>query len=279
MHTNTLQLSKIYIYPIKSLGRIALQTAKVTERGLEYDRRWMIVDAKSGVALTQRTVSEMALLQVALTEQGLLVTHAHQTMDELLIPFQSANPIEMLEVNVWGSICLAQAVDKEIDKWFSEAIGRACRLVYMADDCRRLVDTEKAKNGEIVSFADGYPLLLIGQAALDDLNARMDKRLPMNRFRPNLVFSGGVPYEDDYWGSFRIGTAILENVKPCSRCILTTLNQTTLKYGKEPLKTLATYRKVNNKILFGQNLLVSNAASAAENWVSVGAEIEVLSRK
>ncbi len=274
------QLSEIFCYPIKSLGGISLRKAKIEERGLQYDRRWMLVDAASGLALTQRTVPKMALLQVALKETALQITQAHQKLAPLLIPFQKTEGFETIQVQVWGSICTAQTIDKQIDEWFSEALEQPCRLVYMPDNCQRLVDVDWAKKGEIVSFADGYPLLLIGQSALDDLNKRMEKAILVNRFRPNLVFTGGSPYEGDTWHRFRIGQTIFENVKPCSRCIVTTLDQATLARGKEPLKTLATYRKVGGKVMFGHNLLIENATQLMdENSVAVGQEIEVLSWK
>lgn len=149
------------------------------------------------------------------------------------------------------------------------------RLVRMQEQARRLVDTEYAQNGEVVSFADGYPFLLIGQASLDDLNSRIDQPVHMNQFRPNFVFRGGVPFEEDGWSSFTIGGAPFQAVKPCARCVVTTINQATAEKSAEPLRTLATYRQLRNKIMFGQNLLSSSPAGT----VQVGDKLEVISVK
>lgn len=268
---SALTLSEIHIYPIKSLGGISLSMAQTEQRGLQYDRRWMLVD-QAGHFLTQRTHPNMALLQVSLKENGLEITHRTQLLSPLHIPFASTGT-KHLQVVVWDDTCKALAVSKEVDQWFSEALQLSCRLVYMPGDSDRPVDTRYATHQEQVSFADAFPFLLIGQASLDDLNGRMKQPLPMNRFRPNLVFSGGEPFEEDSWKKFRVGEMVFYGVKPCARCILTTVDQVTAQKGKEPLATLATYRQKNNKIYFGQNLLQESAGI-----LKVGDQIEVLER-
>ncbi len=248
-----LTISELYIYPIKSLGGVALDKATLTERGFEHDRRWMLVNADNQF-ISQREVNAMALLKVQLTGQGLLITNIGVPGEEMHIPFlPTITETEM--VTVWSSRCRAQRVSDEADAWFSKQLGFPCKLVYMPDTTRRYVDGRYAHNKEITGFSDGYPLLLIGQASLDDLNNRLETPLPMNRFRPNIVFTGGAAFQEDYMKHFMINGITFFGVKPCARCVITTINQQTAEKAKEPLKTLSTYRMKNKKIYFGQNLL------------------------
>jgi uncharacterized protein YcbX len=248
-----LTVSGLYIYPIKSLGGIALNAATLTDRGFEYDRRWMLVDENNRF-ISQREVSAMALLKVNLHEEGLLVQNISKPNTSFLVPFQPAN-IETTMVSVWDDRCRGQWVSTEADNWFSEQLGMACKLVYMPDSTQRRVDGRYAFNKEITSFSDGYPLLLIGQSSLDDLNNRLQLPLPMDRFRPNIVFTGGDPFLEDSMKQFEINGVRFFGVKLCARCVITTIDQQTAEKAKEPLKTLSTYRSKNNKIYFGQNLL------------------------
>ncbi|MGV3642091.1 MAG: MOSC domain-containing protein [Adhaeribacter sp.] len=248
------RLSQINIYPIKSLGGIALEKAVVEERGLQHDRRWMLVD-EQGLFMSQRTFAAMALLQVELVTGGLQVRHKqHAGLPPFHIPFEPecGNP---LTVQVWDDSCQALEVSAEANTWFSEALNRNCRLVYMPEESRRQVDLEYARPGEITSFSDAFPLLMIGEASLANLNSKLSQPLPMNRFRPNLVFSGGPPFAEDTWRDFSIGAASFKAVKPCARCVMTTIDQQTAQKSPEPLRTLGTYRQQGHKILFGQNVL------------------------
>jgi uncharacterized protein YcbX len=246
-------LSEIYIYPIKSLGGIRLQEAQVQEKGLAYDRRWMLVDEK-GNFLTQRQHANMALLEVSLLQEGLQVRHKQNLLESLFIPFSDGYGQEV-QVQVWEDVCTGLEVNGRASAWFSEALQMPARLVYMPDQERRLVDREYAHAGETVSFADGYPLLLIGQASLDELNSRLAEPVPMNRFRPNLVFAGGAPFAEDGFDTFAIGDVTFRAAKPCARCVVTTIDQDTGIKSAEPLKTLSTFRLHRNKVMFGQNLL------------------------
>lgn len=250
-----LTISELYIYPIKSLGGISLKEATLTDRGFEHDRRWMLVDANNRF-LSQREVAAMALLQVHLHEQGLFVQHKNKPGVNLLIPFEPTTG-ETIMVTVWSDRCRAQPVSAEADAWFSAQLEIPCRLVFMPASTQRRVDGRYAANKEITSFSDAFPLLLIGQASLNDLNSRLEQPLPMNRFRPNMVFSGGTPYQEDEMKQFAVGDITFFGVKPCARCAITTTDQQTAKRAREPLKTLSTYRQRNNKIYFGQNLLFS----------------------
>jgi uncharacterized protein len=263
-----LKISEIYIYPIKSLGGISLQQAEVTDRGFKYDRRWMLVDDNNRF-LSQREIATMALLKVSLDDIGLTVTN---TVDNgrLFISFKQLKN-EFIAVAIWDDACTGQLVSDEADKWFTQALGLNCRLVYMPDDSHRPTDPRYADNN-ITSLSDGYPFMMIGQASLDELNSHLDEVLPMNRFRPNVVFTGGTPYQEDTMNEFIINKIHFNGVKLCARCNITTINQDSATKGKEPLKTLAGYRSKNKKIYFGQNVV-----HAGVGVVNIGDELSVLS--
>ncbi|MDZ7756828.1 MOSC domain-containing protein [Rhodohalobacter sp.] len=247
-------LQNIYTYPIKSLGGIRLDEAVVEERGLQYDRRWMLVDEK-GRFMSQRKHPEMALLQVEIRNDGLFVFHKQKPDIEILIPFEPGTD-KLIPVEIWDDRVEAQLVDPEVSRWFTDQLGMDCNLVFMPSAIQRKVDPAYAVNEETVSFADGMPYLLIGQASLDDLNTRLESPVPMNRFRPNLVIAGAQPYEEDDWREVVVGESVFRLVKPCARCVITTTDQEKGVSGKEPLKTLASYRTVDNKVLFGQNMVL-----------------------
>jgi uncharacterized protein len=251
-----MRLQDIYIYPVKSLGGIRLDSWELEERGFKYDRRWLLID-KSGMFITQRKYPRLALLQVALSATGIHVYAKKNTRNYIEVPFSPAAE-QLVPVTIWDDQTFGQLVDPFVSKWFSEKLEMDCDLVVMPESIQRKIDPKYAVNGESVSFADAMPYLIIGQASLDELNSRLADPVPMNRFRPNLVFSGGIPFEEDQWSSLKIGGAEFKITKPCARCVLTTIDQDTGKKGKEPLQTLAKYRNQNNKIMFGQNLLLLN---------------------
>ncbi len=267
-----MQLTHLYIYPIKSLGGIPLQEAGLTPRGMAFDRRWMLVD-RDGHFFTQRKYPKMALLKTALTEDRLLVTSTEQKDASIEIPLRQAAFPGYLQVQVWDDRCLAARVSDEVDEWFSDMLDLSCHLVYMPDTTMRPTNPKYSDPGDMVSFADGYPYLVIGQASFDDLNARLAEPVPMNRFRPNIVFSGGAPFEEDHWKRFRIGDTVFSGAKPCARCVMTTIDQQTAEQGKEPLATLSMYRRRSNDVFFGLNALLRNAAPNAV--LRIGDEITV----
>lgn len=264
-----LTVSELFIYPVKSLGGIPVSSAKVTDRGFEYDRRWMLVDLNNRF-LTQRELATMALLQVELTATGLKVYHKKNISSQINIPFLPQTT-EETTVEIFEESCNAIFVSKIADEWFSKMLAINCRLVYMPGSSKRFVDERYAIIREITSFSDGYPFLIIGQASLDDLNYRLAEALPINRFRPNIVFTGGKPYEEDTMENFNINNVSFYGVKLCARCVITTVNQDNASKSNEPLRTFATYRQRNNKIYFGQNLLHDG-----EGTIRVGDTIEVM---
>jgi uncharacterized protein YcbX len=266
-----LQISELYIYPIKSLSGIALQKAQITEKGFAYDRRWLLVDMDNRF-LTQREYPQMALLNQSIENDELLITHKISGLS-IAIPLNPLPSESRETVTIWDDTCIAEFVSEEADGWFSEMLGLKCRLVYMPDDCKRIVDQRYALENSVTSFADAYPFLIIGQASLDELNSRLAEQLPMNRFRPNIVFTGGEPFEEDQYDHFTIAGIDFYGVKLCARCVLTTIDQETAKKEKEPLKTLAAYRFKNNKILFGQNLVHNG-----DGEITIGDELTVLQK-
>jgi len=257
-----LTLSEIFIYPIKSLGGISVDSALAEERGLRYDRRYLLVD-ENNIFITQRDLPQLALLKLSFTDYGFEVLSIKDGSGTA-IPFQFDSK-EILSVTIWDDVCNAVRVSKDLDNWFSEAINKKCSLVYMPDKEKRIVEKKYINEEHIVSFADAYPYLIIGHSSLDDLNERLDSPIPMNRFRPNFVFAGGKPYEEDNWRDFKIGDLKFKAVKPCARCIITTTNQESAERGVEPLKTFSEYRKVNNKVMFGMNVVCNQTGTVSVN--------------
>lgn len=239
-----------------------LERSLVEVRGLQYDRRWMLVD-ESGRFLSQRVVADMVWFDVALGDAGVEVTD-RRVGDSFVVPYEPQTP-DWRAVSIWDSRFDARLVSAEADAWFSSRLMRRVQLVFMSADAHREVDTRYAGNGEEVSFADGYPVLLISQASLDLLNSKLEWPVEMARFRPNFVIAGTAPFAEDAWSGIQIGEVEMQIVKPCSRCVMTTLDPLTGKKGPEPLKTLAAFRQEGNKILFGQNVLVRS-----EGIVAVG---------
>lgn len=246
-----LKLTQIWIYPIKSLGGISLSSSTAMGKGLRYDRRWMLVD-RDGKFLTQRVHPTMALFKLSIDNDALTVQFKE---DSINIPLtQSASPNSRF-VQIWDDTVEAVEVGAAFSQWFTKHLGIESSLVYFPEENARTVDPNYNVSDEHVSLADAYPFLIIGQSSLDDLNKRVGQALSMKRFRPNLVFEGGEPYEEDTWENFSIGTTRFQGIKPCARCVLITVNPETAEKGEEPLRTLSAYRKRGNKVYFGQNLV------------------------
>jgi uncharacterized protein len=248
---STVTLSGMYVYPIKSCAGISLQSADLSATGLRHDRRWMLVD-ETGEFMSQRAHPRMALISVRFAPERLIVSAPD--MDELEISLCRQTG-DSIVVRVWGDTNRGALVSEEADRWFSEFLEFPCRLVGKPDDDPRLVDSSFAESGDQVSFADGFAFLLISEASLGDLNGRLEDPLPMNRFRPNFVVRGCGPYAEDGWSRLRIGSVPFRVAEPCPRCAITTVDQETGIRGKEPLRTLATYRKSEGEVFFGRNLI------------------------
>ncbi len=269
-------LSQIYIYPIKSAAGMAVERAALTGRGLTYDRRWMVV-TPDGMFMTQRKFPKMALITVDIQTDALVVGAPEmEPLTVLLHPEQGDEDVGELphlnprDVEVWGDRCLAWSMGADAQAWFSTFLGTSCELVYMPDESDRPTDHGKFGSEKQVSFADAYPLLLISEASLADLNQRLEHPIPMNRFRPNLVVAGCDAFAEDQWTSIHSGGVTFQVAKPCSRCTVPTVDQATGLRSPEPLKTLATYRHWDGQIWFGQNLIYNSLGT-----LTVGDRLEV----
>jgi uncharacterized protein YcbX len=264
----TILLTRLFIYPVKSMAGIALERSELDPMGLRHDRRWMVVDPE-GRFMTQRTHPQMVLIRPAIVDGWLLLSGRRGGMHHVPDP---ASAEGRMQVRVWNDSVNTHRLGSATDAWLSKEIGEACHLVYIADDEVRQCDPLYARAGDRTGFADGFPLLLISQASLDGLNARLEKPVPMIRFRPNLVVDGCEAHAEDNWRQVRIGDNALRVVKPCSRCPIPTVNpETGKKEGPEPLKTLTTYRRRDNKVWFGQNLV-----HEAGGELACGQRVEVL---
>jgi uncharacterized protein len=266
----TAWLSDIRTYPLKSAAGLSPSEARVEPRGLAGDRRWMLVDA-SGRFLSQREHPRLVLVRVDEEPDGLRVEAPDRPPLHIPAPLAGAR---RREVTIWRSRVSAAEADGEAATWFSEFLGMACTLVYMPDDAVRAVDPAYGRAGDHVSFADGYPLLVVGSGSMDHLNARLTEPVEVSRFRPNLVIGGAAPYAEDTWERIAVGEVVIRLVKSCARCVVTTVDPTTGRTGSEPLRTLASVRDRGGKVLFGQN-----AIPEMTGRVRVGDEVRVLSMR
>ena len=266
---STVTLSGLYVYPIKSCAGIPLQSADLSATGLRHDRSWMLVD-ETGEFMSQRAHPRMALISIRFSAEHLIVSAPG--MEELEIPLYPQAE-SSIDVRVWGDTNRGELVTEEANRWFTEFLKFPCRLVHKPEDDPRLVDSSFAESGDQVGFADGFAFLLISEASLEDLNMRLEDPLPMNRFRPNFVVKGCGPYAEDGWSRLRIGSVPFRVAEPCPRCAITTVDQETGTRGKEPLRTLATYRKFEGEVFFGRNLIHDTLGT-----VSVGASVEATPR-
>jgi uncharacterized protein YcbX len=260
-------LSSLHVYPLKGAGGFSPAEWEVDDRGFRYDRRWMLVDP-AGDFITQREEPRLALVRTRI-EPPHLVLEAPQ-MPPIRLALAPMGGREMT-VRVWGQVVEAWLPDTKVDQWISEYLARPCGIAYMPEEASRPIDPAYAAPWREVSFADAFPFLVISEASLDDLNQRLPVSLPMNRFRPNLVIAGTAPFAEDRWQRIRIGQLHLDLAKPCDRCVVTTTDQDTAARSHEPLHTLATYRRWNGKVFFGQN-----AIHDATGQLAAGAVVEVL---
>lgn len=264
-----LQVSALYVYPIKSCSGISVSSARVEARGLEFDRRYMLVD-DNGRFLTQRQIPRMALLQTSIGGSELLVSRPDGSV--LTLPLRPSFR-DSARVRVWRSELDADVAGADVNAWFSEYLDRPTRLVYMADHQHRRVAAQRAtRPDDEVSFADGAPVLLISEGSLADLNERLGAPVSMLRFRPNIVVNASAAFIEDTWRRIRISDTEFEVAWPCSRCTIPTVDPASgaVDDHGEPLATLRAYRRDGAGVFFGQNLLTRGAGI-----VNVGDSIEL----
>ena len=248
------------------MGGIAFSKSKIEERGLQYDRRWMLCNEQNQF-ISQREFNELALFKLQLSVNGFAVQYKNEPAFE--IPFSIEGSTEM--VKVWDDEC--EAIEyKKASEWLSEMLNFTCKLFYMPNETKRKIGEQYSVNNEINSFSDGFPILIIGQESLNDLNNKLAEKVAINRFRPNIVFRGGNAFDEDNFVDFSINNMQFKGVKLCARCIMITINQTTGITSAEPLKTLATYRSVNNNVMFGKNVI----ALQTNGFVQVNDELKLL---
>jgi hypothetical protein len=262
-------LSQLFIYPLKSTKGLSLTRAKVEPLGLEHDRRWMLV-RPDGSFVTGREFPSLVLVSAVPTGAGLRVSAPGLPELEVPVPPEEA---PRLEVTIWKDTCSVARAGPEADRWFSRFLGEPVCLVYVDARMERPVDPTYAAPEDRVGFADGFPLLLLSRASLEELNRQLPRAVRMENFRPNLVVEGCEPFAEDRWKRLRVGGVELEVVKPCARCVFTTVDPATgLKAPDgEPLRTLARVRRINGKAMFGQNVVVRRLGT-----LQVGDAVEVL---
>lgn len=255
----TFFLSDILIYPVKSLAGIHVTHWPVTDTGLQYDRKWMLID-ETGHFLSQRSLPIMALIHTAIEGNTLILSAPNREDLHLSLNPQDGGSIAC---TIWQDHCVAKSVSQQADQWLSDFLKQNCRLVYHDDKAIRSIDPRYATNTDQTAFSDGFPFLILSENSLASLNQAMQLELPMSRFRPNLVISGCPAYAEDSWREIHIGGIDFRLPKPCSRCSVPAVDPDTAHVGKEPLSTLSRLRKWQNNVYFGQNALHNQKGSLA----------------
>ena len=266
---SSISLTQINIYPVKSTAGIALTKSWVEKQGLSFDRRFMLA-LSDGSMVTARKYPSLVMVQSCLIPSGIIFSAPDKP--SLRVQYSDFKN-QQTPAKVWSDNFLAYTTTDEANDWFSDIIGQRVELLYTGEQSNRV----REKLGHNVSFADGYPLLVISQASLDELNRRSSEQHSMEQFRTNLVIGNTEPFEEDSWKRIRIGDVEFESVKPCERCVLTTVNVESgrLRENKEPLKTLSQFRALpEGNVFFGQNLVALN-----EGMIRAGDKVEVLEYK
>ncbi len=261
----TFPISELHVYPIKSLGNIALNTAQLSETGIVYDRYWMLVD-KDGRFITQRNIPRLTLFNLRFSENGIVVKHQES---ELEIAYDLEGS-EKLQTAVFGTEVHGLKEPNRVNQWFSEQLNKEVTLIRASKVQPRFVKNHPDTK---VNFSDSSQYLFLGTESMQHLNEKLTSPITINRFRANVIFEGGLPHAEDEWRCIQIGNSTFEYVKLCGRCKVTTIDPNTAEMGKEPLRTLATYRAIGKNVCFGSywKLVESN-----DNTIRLGDEIKVL---
>ena len=265
-----MRVVSLHLYPIKSVRGHSVSEVAITPRGFKGDRRWLVT-TPTGQFYTQRELPRLACISADYTVDG-LVLKAPGMPDLAVAAPTSAGPL--LPVTVWESLVPVPMADAAAEAWLSQFLQTPVRLVYLPDDITRPCTSSLAGAGDEVSFADTFAFLLTSMASLADLNTRTQELVPMDRFRPNIVIDGEVPWAEDGWQKLRIGEAEIELLKPCARCKITTTDQLTGEQGREPLSALRRFRfnPVKKGLMFGMN-----GSPRSGGVIRVGDAVEVIS--
>ena len=266
-----MHLASIHIYPLKAARAVDLEESFVEPCGLADDRRWLLVD-EEGRFVSQREEPSLARVVVSCGPGCIRVSAGGRTGLVIAEPPAGA---ALIKVRVWSDALLAAAAGPEADAWFSAFLGRPVRLAHLDDPTRRPVDPQYGRDGDVVTFADGYPLLLTSTGSLGELSdwlaADRQAPVPMTRFRPSVVVAGAPPWAEDRWRRIRIGAVPFRVAKPCGRCVVTTTDQITGERGRQPLTMLGQRRRFGKQLVFGQNLIPDSGGV-----IRVGDPVEIL---
>lgn len=266
-----LRVAALFRYPLKSAAGVRCREVELDRFGVRDDRRWMIIDP-AGSPVTQREAPRLALLRARSAPEGLHLEwgngEARATVE------QPGQAVPRVPVTIWGDSLYLPVADDAANAWLAARLGLEVRLAWMPDDAERPVNPRYAKPDDRTSLTDGYPLHIIGSGSMADLNDRLEQPVGVERFRPNIYVEGPPAFDEDSWAKVRIGGAVLRVVKPCPRCAITTVDPETGSRGREPLRTLSTYRKRKGGVMFGQNALHEGTGT-----LRVGDSVEVLSRR
>lgn len=257
-----MHVSGLFVYPVKSLRGVSLDRSEVGPRGLRYDRNWMVVD-ENGRFRTQRQIARMALVAVEIEEELRLSAAGCGAVS---VPIETRG--ETVEGTVWNWTGPVDRVDVRVDRWLSDVLEMPCGLVRFREDMVR-----EGWGSSAIAFPDGAPVLVAGEASLDDLNAQLTERVPMDRFRANVIVAGGEPYGEDVWGAFEAGGTAFDFARQCGRCLVTTTDQQTgvRHLGEEPLRTLVRTRLIGKSACFG-----SYYVPRGEGVISLGDLVKTL---
>ena len=278
--TGLVVLSALMVYPIKSAGGFSLTRARLEPRGLEHDRRWMVVKSDGHLA-TQREFPEMSLIRVSLTpgtDQDHVLLVEAPGMPPLPVPRVPEGPA--VQTRVWDDAVTGVVVSRAASDWFGRFLAPGCDLLYMPDSAKR-AQTGKPFSS-LLSFADGNPFHLVGEASVAELNAQLTRRVGPETFRPNLVVSGAAPYDEDFWRRISVGPLEFLVVESTARCSVLNVSydqfRATAQAGAEPLRTLARTRRRGQSVIFGQNMLQGPALFRPGSSLEVGWPVTVLER-
>ncbi len=257
-------ISELYIHPIKSAAAIAVDSLTYIDLGPKYDRQWVLVD-QNGTFISQRSLPKLCFIRPSVKGSKLTVEAPGQP------PIHVTHNGEQSKLSIWNDQVVGQDCGNEIAIYLSEYLGKPCRLIEVSPATQRLVDTNYAKAGQLVGFADGFPTLIANKASLEEFNGHLESPIDMRRFRPNIVVDGDQPYVEDQWRSLQINKIRFDLVKPCSRCIMPSINPETAGKDMQVNDVLLKTRRRDGKTYFGQNALHQGVGK-----ISIGDVVELI---